>query len=706
MPVRSKQQHRSAEASPPTPVLLTYVLQTIAASVPIDAAYVYAYVEDLKRAELISQFPPDGDDIHWMVEARLSASADEQFITAPDLVHNHFQSASLLPLRSEDEIIGVIVFCSNQEQPFLPADSSHIENCVGIARALLENKRLKEDQVAAHAIQLAAQILDESPSIQDMVNLLRDHVFGPHVTTCVGLLYGPQQEDRPNGPFDYLEVRGSWSKRLGAGIGQGVRFYVDLYRNVIDSLDDHRIIHFSDLKLVEPLMDPLVRGFLRGQRAQSMALIALGTSARRLGMLAIMTDKRHEFMPRELRSYRVVSEFMSMSAMAQVLQQQHDYVQQGRAALLDAVTDGVLMILPNDGAPNRDSVRAHVLTVNQSFTRLFSLSQERAQGLSLAELVEQMQIPEDVRQHLAQQWLSIPVREPSSQHGEFSMMHPNNYPASIMWYSAPVYQGNRVLGRIYTFHDISADRAAANLRASFISRMSHELRTPLTSIKGFAQLMTEEADLPPAIREYTGIIFDNARHLNNLFSDIIEITRADTGDLRLNITSARLTGLIADIATQFKERASQQGQSITLEVDEDLPLVQMDANRITRVLQQLLDNALKHAPPHTAIRLAVRRICTVNQFPKGAPSDVTLPAVVVSVEDDGSGLSKAETEEVFTPFFRTKAARTAKLPGTGLGLTIARSLVELHRGKIWAEPTSRTHRGGRFYLTLPTVGKD
>jgi signal transduction histidine kinase len=286
------------------------------------------------------------------------------------------------------------------------------------------------------------------------------------------------------------------------------------------------------------------------------------------------------------------------------------------------------------------------------------------------------------------------------------MMHPNNYPASIMWYSAPVYQGNRVLGRIYTFHDVSADRTAANIRASFISRMSHELRTPLTSIKGFAQLLTEDDTLPPTTREYINIIFENARHLNNLFSDIIEITRADTGELRLNVTSARLTGLIADIAAQFKERADGQSQSIVLEVDKDLPLVQMDANRITRVIQQLLDNALKHAPAHSLIHNSLQHIHSVDQFPKGAPPDVTTPAVLIGVQDEGPGLSKVEAEEVFTPFFRTKVARTAKMPGSGLGLTIARSLVELHRGKIWAAPTPRGGHGAHFYFTLPTANAE
>src|SRR5262249_21373198 len=136
--------------------------------------------------------------------------------------------------------------------------------------------------------------------------------------------------------------------------------------------------------------------------------------------------------------------------------------------------------------------QAHVLTVNQGFTKLFNLNQETAQGLSIAHLMEHMQIPRDIRKGLYDHWTSIPVRDPSIQRGEFNMIHPDGFPAAIEWYSAPVYHDDRVMGRMYIFHDDSATRTAANLRANFISRVSHELRTPLTSIGGFAQFMLEE----------------------------------------------------------------------------------------------------------------------------------------------------------------------------------------------------------------------
>jgi signal transduction histidine kinase len=363
------------------------------------------------------------------------------------------------------------------------------------------------------------------------------------------------------------------------------------------------------------------------------------------------------------------------------------------------------MILPNAGAPRRDSASAHVLIVNQCFTRIFNIGQERAQGLSLTQLLERMQLPEDVRQQLAHHWLRIPVRDPSTQHGEFNMMHPQGYPASIEWHSAPVYQDNRVLGRIYTFHDVSADRTAANLRASFISRMSHELRTPLTSIQGFAQFILEDIpdDISPIAREYAGIIFDNARHLNILFSDIIEMSRADTGELRLNVMNASLPDLISEVAAQFKADAEAQGKTIAVELDTFLPPVQMDSNRIARVVQQLIGNALKHTPPDTCVRINARYLTNSDQLPEDAPPDVVLPAVMVVVADEGNGLSTEEAKDVFTPFSRTREARTARMPGVGLGLTIARSLIELHRGKIWAAPRRRKLRGGQFYFTLPTA---
>jgi signal transduction histidine kinase len=415
-------------------------------------------------------------------------------------------------------------------------------------------------------------------------------------------------------------------------------------------------------------------------------------------MLLIATDRPYRFPANELRAYRTISEFIAMSAVAQVLQQQQDFVQRGRAALLDAVKDGVMMVLPNAGT-------AHVLTVNHAFTRMFHLTQARAQGLTLSQVLDQMQVPGDVGQELRDQWLGILVSDPTTLHGEFEMIHPEGYPASIEWYSAPVYQGNRVLGRIFTFHDVSAERTAARLRATFLSRVSHELRTPLTSIKGFAQFILEEAneDLPPLAHEYLSIILNSARHLNLLFTDIIEISRAEAGELHLNLENAHMPDVIINTVALFELQYKQRGQTVSMDLDDDLPPVHIDVSRVMQVLSNLIGNAIKYSPPNSKIRILTERITNTKQLPPNAPPGVVTPAVLVIVADEGQGLSPEDAEQVFLPFFRTKEASASKVEGTGLGLTIARSIIELQRGKIWAEPRRRGRRGGRFLFTLPTV---
>ena len=128
--------------------------------------------------------------------------------------------------------------------------------------------------------------------------------------------------------------------------------------------------------------------------------------------------------------------------------------------------------------------------------------------------------------------------------------------------------------------------------------MSHELRTPLTSIKGFAQYMLEELNesLTPPVRDYVEIILDNAQLLNTLFSDIIEITRADIGDLKLLIGAAKLPDLVEHVVLGFEDQGTKERKWIETQIGDDLPAVQMDTGHISRVLSLLLSNAFQHAP--------------------------------------------------------------------------------------------------------------
>jgi signal transduction histidine kinase len=251
---------------------------------------------------------------------------------------------------------------------------------------------------------------------------------------------------------------------------------------------------------------------------------------------------------------------------------------------------------------------------------------------------------------------------------------------------------------------VTAERTAARLRATFLSRVSHELRTPLTSIRGFAEFILEATgdQLPDLAREYTEIILNSAQHLNRVFTDMIEVTRAEAGDLKLAKQDAHLPDIIIDVVARMELQHKARQQQVIMELDDDLPPVNVDIDRIIQVMTNLLNNAIKYSPPEKKIRLSTRLVRRAEELPASAPPDVVLPAILVSMVDQGKGLTPDEVDKVFMPFFRTEHARASKIEGVGLGLPLSRSIIEMHRGKIWAEPREGG-AGGHFLFTLPIV---
>ncbi len=680
--------------------LLRSVLENFAHELHADTVAVYSYSRNLKEAALIVSVPNHPSEMVHESVTKFCASGHLATTLKAEPVTTDFASAQLFLFTLADEPIGALVLLSRSH---IVKDQPQSHYCFTIIQNLLQNQYRLHNEAISRAIQGIARQVGEGVSPQDLVNLVSEYLLEPGIRFCALMLYGPRREDRPNGPFAYLDLQGVWSNRFGSGVGVGMHLYLDQYTEMLQEIEERKIWHIPDVRAIETRFDSLTRGFIRNADVNSIVIIALESFGRPLGVMVMGTEPNREFSQQELRSYQVVSEFLALRAMAHVLKQEQDFVQQGRAALLDAVHDGVLMILPSAGSVTGDSSKTSVLTVNQAFSSLFGISQMRVQGLSLPQLLSKMQLPEDVRQSLKHHWLATTIRDPSMQHGDFTMIHPDGYHTLISWYSAPVYQANRVMGRIYIFHDVTDDRTAISLRANFVSRMSHELRTPLTSIKGFAQYMLEElsTDLTPTVTDYVKIIMDNAQLLNTLFTDIIEITRADVGDLKVNTSATRLTDLIEHVVMQFESHSLIAHKTIERHLAADLPPVQIDSGRISRVLGQLIKNALQHTPDESTIRIVTQMIISSAQLPFGAPSDVILPGILVIVEDQGEGISAEDTELIFQPFYRTREARAARLEGNGLGLALARSMLTLHRGKIWAEARRRGRKGARVFFILP-----
>ena len=223
------------------------------------------------------------------------------------------------------------------------------------------------------------------------------------------------------------------------------------------------------------------------------------------------------------------------------------------------------------------------------------------------------------------------------------------------------------------------------MKDEFVLTASHELRSPLTSVQGFAELLMLERDkLSPKQAETVEIIIDNTRHLVRLLNDLLDLARSDAGRLTIKPVATDAGGLIEDAVRTLRGQTEASEQTLSEEVEEGLPLIVVDPDRIRQVLVNLLTNAHEYCPERASIRVGARH--------DGADVEIT-------VSDDGPGIPPDQVEHIFERFTRGDAGLTQRVGGTGLGLAISKSLVDLHGGTI--EASSKPGEGSTFRIRLP-----
>lgn len=230
---------------------------------------------------------------------------------------------------------------------------------------------------------------------------------------------------------------------------------------------------------------------------------------------------------------------------------------------------------------------------------------------------------------------------------------------------------------------------ANRLKAELISTLAHEMRTPLTSIKGYstALLMEEASFSPETQREFLEIIDEECDVLQDLVHDLLESSIIDAGFLKLEVQPVILPRLVRVVVDDIARRSRLH--RLVVDFPEDFPLVEADPDRIMQVLRNLLDNAVKYSPDGGLV--VVR-------------GEVRPDHVVISVADQGVGIAPEHLNRLFEKFFRIKSGLGRHVVGSGLGLPIARTIVESHGGQIWAE--SQVGQGSTFYFTLPLTRPD
>ena len=225
------------------------------------------------------------------------------------------------------------------------------------------------------------------------------------------------------------------------------------------------------------------------------------------------------------------------------------------------------------------------------------------------------------------------------------------------------------------------------MKDEFVLTTSHELRSPLTAVQGFAELlMLEREKLSPKQAETVEVILDNSRHLVRLLNDLLDLARSNAGRLTIKPVLVEPSQLVEEAVRTMRGQIASKHQTLSEQIEQDLPYVNADADRIRQVLVNLLTNANEYCPEGAGIELEARRVDS---------------EVEIAVIDDGPGIQTEQLDHIFERFTRGEAGLTQRVGGSGLGLAISKSLVELHGGSIWVE--SRPGDGATFRMRLPAA---
>ena len=273
-------------------VVLRFIVNLVAARLPADLICVCGYRHELNQIDPLVELPTvPNDEVGTLLQEFLvrwleAEPAGPQVVTDASIAA--YQSALLIPLQVQDTVTGILALYSHQPHAYRLEDHDRIYDLVGMMRIVLENlylyDTLAQNIMISQLILLTAQTIVDNPSPQQIIDILCAQLFGTHVTSCAILLYGPVSEDRPSGPFDYLEMVGSWSQRLGSGIVLGTKFYLNDYQKYLQRLDERETLLF-DKNILEFIrkLDPFLRLIMRAERIRSIALLPLYAGQRKLG---------------------------------------------------------------------------------------------------------------------------------------------------------------------------------------------------------------------------------------------------------------------------------------------------------------------------------------------------------------------------------------------------------------------------------------
>ncbi|MBN1976552.1 MAG: PAS domain S-box protein [Anaerolineae bacterium] len=357
--------------------------------------------------------------------------------------------------------------------------------------------------------------------------------------------------------------------------------------------------------------------------------------------------------------------------LAELLQSQEDEGRR-RMAILESIAEGVVV---------SDS-EGRIIIANVAAERILGTARKRILGRSLKHLTGHTAL------------------DPSTDWG---MIADSNTPLQTVFElegkvvhisAAPVLtpSGDK-LGIVAILRDISRETEGERAKSEFITSISHELRTPLTAIRGYAEALGGGmvGPLSDAQSHFLGIIRDNALRMGGLTENLIAISELEKGGLKLEYAETDIHLAVGDIVSGFQNELEARQLELVLMLDDDLSTVEADPARIRQILNNLISNAVKFTYPGGRITIGANLLRDEEEQAS--------THCAIWVEDTGIGISPDEQAHIWERFYRPSSPLAAEASGLGVGLSIVKSLVEAHNGRVWLESTPGA--GSKFTVLLP-----
>jgi len=343
--------------------------------------------------------------------------------------------------------------------------------------------------------------------------------------------------------------------------------------------------------------------------------------------------------------------------------------EQQTRAIIQHMADGLLMIGPTG-------------VINNVNPRLVAMV-----NLPPAEIIGQNIYAKDLNPRLATICTSITTLQEQTGISIAEVSLPEPEACILQIFATTVTTpDDQPLGEIRVIHDVTKERALEKMKDDLLSTVSHELRTPLFSIQGFIYLLLNET--PPDTqtqREFLTIIEREVSQLSDLVADLLDSDKLSNGTMEIAREPVELVEIINQTAHKLQGFAHREKVTLTVQIPVTLPVILGDAQRLEQILTNLVGNAIKFTPADGSVMITTEL----------SPAHVT-----IMVADTGIGIAESDLSQIFTKFYQAENAIKTR-SGSGLGLFIAKQLIEEHHGQIWAE--SQSGQGSTFFIQLPIL---